>query len=61
MKWTMYLALGIWVRFPRKAKSPLKKGGEDHEIAVPRWPTIYVEKGPDYYRDQSICFYTRHG
>jgi hypothetical protein len=39
MKWTTYLSLGTWVRFPRKAKTPIEKGfGEDREVAVPGSP-----------------------
>jgi hypothetical protein len=31
----MYLSPGTWVRFPRKAKTPIVKGvGEDREVAV---------------------------
>jgi hypothetical protein len=31
----MYLSPGAWVRFPRKAKTPIEKGvGEDREVAV---------------------------
>ena len=31
----MYLSPGTWVRFPRKAKTPIEKGvGEDCEVAV---------------------------
>jgi hypothetical protein len=35
----MYLSPGTWVRFPRKAKTPIVKGvGEDREVAVPGSP-----------------------
>jgi hypothetical protein len=35
MERTMYLSSGTWVRFPRKAKTPIVKGiGEDREVAV---------------------------
>ncbi|KAK2430373.1 hypothetical protein QL285_028715 [Trifolium repens] len=35
----MYLSPGTWVRFPRKAKTPIEKGvGEDREVAVPGTP-----------------------
>jgi hypothetical protein len=35
----MYLSPGTWVRFPRKAKTPIVKGvGEDREVAVPGTP-----------------------
>jgi hypothetical protein len=31
----MYLSPGTWVRFPRKAKTPIVKGvGEDRDVAV---------------------------
>ncbi|KAK2421622.1 hypothetical protein QL285_032232 [Trifolium repens] len=36
----MYLSPGTWIRFPRKAKTPIEKGvGEDREVAV---GTTYV-------------------
>ncbi|KAK2356369.1 hypothetical protein QL285_093708 [Trifolium repens] len=35
----MYLSPGTWVRFPRKAKTPIVKGvEEDREVAVPGSP-----------------------
>ncbi|KAK2416794.1 hypothetical protein QL285_039157 [Trifolium repens] len=35
----MYLSPGTWVRFSRKAKTPIEKGvGEDREVAVSRAP-----------------------
>ncbi|KAK2457491.1 metal transporter Nramp6 [Trifolium repens] len=51
----MYLSPGTWVRFPRKAKTPIVKGvGEDREVAVPgtpkaravtHWPPLFLLKG----------------
>ncbi|KAK2370359.1 hypothetical protein QL285_083414 [Trifolium repens] len=47
----MYLSPGTWVRFPRKAKTPIVKGvGEDREVAVLGSPKAraVTKKAPFY-------------
>jgi hypothetical protein len=57
----MYLSPGTWVRFPRKAKTPIVKGvGEDREVAVPGTPkaravTLLIKRNSYIAPRQVLC------
>jgi hypothetical protein len=51
----MYLSPGTWVRFPRKAKIPLVKGGgEDREVAVSGAPKAQAVTPSPHNTQQSL-------